>query len=116
MTSLIAEHPDVVDYLGRALVEGDAVGSMIFDGLVRVSAAERDELTEHQLVRPGFDRTWAALNALILRIGAVILRHHIVDRRLPEPFTTATQLRRWDEAVTALIRGGQLRGQHDTLD
>ena len=44
----------------------------------------------------------------ILRVGATMLRHHI-ERHIPEPFYTPTQLQRWDSAVTALIRKGQFR-------
>jgi AcrR family transcriptional regulator len=110
LTTLIAEHSDVVDYLGRALVEGDAIGSVIFDGLFRISQAQGEEFIEHHLARADLDPVWDALNPLILRIGAIILRHHI-DRHLPEPFTTPRQLTRWDAAVTDLIRSGQFGDQ-----
>jgi AcrR family transcriptional regulator len=110
VTTLIAEQADVVDYLGRALVEGDSIGSEIFDGLVGISTAQRQQLNERHQTRPDLDAVWAALNPLILRLGAIILRAHI-DRHIPEPFTTATQLRRWDAAVTALIREGQFQRQ-----
>lgn len=106
LSTLFAEQGDVVAYVSRALVEGEAIGSVIFDGLVGFSAAQRDEFMAQHLTRPDLDPVWAALNPLILRIGAVILRTHI-DRHLPEPFTAPTQLRRWDAAVTSLIRGGQ---------
>ncbi|HYR13091.1 MAG TPA: hypothetical protein VEQ67_02585, partial [Mycobacterium sp.] len=60
------------------------------------------------LTREDLDPQWAALNPLILRIGAIILRPHI-ERYLGESFTTAAQLQRWDAAVTTLIREGQVR-------
>lgn len=110
VTTLIAEHADVVDYLGRALVEGDSIGSEIFDGLVGISAAQGHELSERNQTRPGLDPVWAALNPLVLRLGAIILRAHI-ERHIPEPFTTPTQLERWDTAVTAFIREGQFQPQ-----
>jgi TetR/AcrR family transcriptional regulator, regulator of cefoperazone and chloramphenicol sensitivity len=106
-TTLIAEQPDVVDYLGRALVEGDSIGSQIFDGLVGISTEQGRQLRERHQISRDLDAVWAAINPLVLRLGAIILRTHI-ERHIPEPFTTPTQLRRWDDAVTALIREGQL--------
>jgi TetR/AcrR family transcriptional regulator, regulator of cefoperazone and chloramphenicol sensitivity len=108
MTTLIAEHAIVLEYAGRSLVEGDAIGAVIFDGLLGISAAQRDHFAEQHLTREDLDPEWAALNPLILRIGAIILRPHI-ERCLGESFTTAAQLQRWDAAVTTLIREGQLR-------
>jgi len=112
IVSLFADHPDVVDYLGRALVEGGAIGTMVFDGLVDISTAQHEEFCDRSLTPPDLDPVWAALNPLILRVGAIILRPHI-ERHLPEPFSTRSQLQRWDAAVTALIRGGQFRGLQD---
>jgi AcrR family transcriptional regulator len=108
LTSMIAKRPEILEYAGRCLVEGEAMGPVIFDGLLRVSIQQRDEFTQQQLIRPDLDPDWAALNPLILRIGAIILRPHI-ERHLGESFTTAAQLARWDAAVTNLIREGQLR-------
>jgi len=108
VTTLIAEQADVVDYLGRALVEGDSIGSEIFDGLVGISRAQGDQLIERHQARPDLDPVWAALNPLILRLGAIILRTHI-ERHIPEPFTAPVKLRRWDAAVTAFIREGQFQ-------
>jgi len=117
MTTLIAENAIVLEYAGRSLVEGDAIGAVIFDGLLGISAAQRDHFSQQQLTREDLDPQWAALNPLILRIGAIILRPHI-ERYLGESFTTPEQLQRWDTAVTNLIREGHLRRNppppHDT--
>jgi AcrR family transcriptional regulator len=110
LTTVMAEQADVFDYLGRALVEGESIGSEIFDGLVGISTAQGRQLIERGQARPDLDLVWTALNPLILRLGAIILRNHI-ERHIPEPFNTPTQLRRWDAAVTALIREGQLQPQ-----
>ena len=108
LTTAMAAQPKVFDYLGRALVEGDSIGSEIFDALVGISRAQERLLTERNQVDPDLDPVWVALNPLMLRLGAVILRVHI-ERHIPEPFFTPAQLRRWDEAVTELIREGQMR-------
>ena len=110
MTTLIAENAIVLEYAGRALVEGEAIGTVIFDGLLGVSIAQRDHFTEKQLTREDLDPQWAALNPPILRIGAIMLRPHI-ERYLGESFADPAQLQRWDDAVTSLIREGQLRHQ-----
>jgi hypothetical protein len=54
-------------------------------------------------VRP----TWAALNPLIRVLGTLILRSHI-ERQLPEPLASPTQLHTWEAALSSLIAGGQL--------
>jgi TetR/AcrR family transcriptional regulator, regulator of cefoperazone and chloramphenicol sensitivity len=106
LTSLMAERPDVMTYLGRALAEGGAFGSVIFGGLVAISAAQRDRFVRQGKTRPDLDPDWAALNPLILRVGAIIL-HPYIELYLGNSFFTEPQLRRWDAAVTSLIRQGQ---------
>jgi AcrR family transcriptional regulator len=108
LTDLMAENPLVMDYLGRALCERAGVGSVIFDGLIAISTAQRDHFAEHGLTRPDLDPEWAVLNPLILRVGALILRPHI-ERYLGNPLFDDQQLQRWDRAVTDLIQKGQFR-------
>ncbi|GFG96337.1 hypothetical protein MTIM_22160 [Mycobacterium timonense] len=106
LTSLMAERPDLMTYLGRALAEGGAFGSVIFTGLLGISAGQRAEFTQWARAHPDLDPDWAALNPLILRVGAIIL-HPYIELYLRESFFTEPQLRRWDAAVTNLIRHGQ---------
>ena len=108
MTKLTIDHPLVINYLARALCEGGEIGSVVFDGLVTISTAQGDHFREQGLIRENLDPLWAVLNPLILRVGAFILRPHI-ERQLGEPFFTATQLERWDDAVTKVLREGQFR-------
>jgi TetR/AcrR family transcriptional regulator, regulator of cefoperazone and chloramphenicol sensitivity len=106
LTRLMAEHPRVMDYIGRALVEGGTIsglGRAIFDGLTKISEAQGDHFADD--TRDDLDRAWAVLNPIILRVGAMILRPHI-ERYLRQPFYSDFQLRRWDAAVTRLIRHG----------
>jgi hypothetical protein len=105
---LILRQPDVVDYVGRTLIDGNQIGAVIFDSLVAMGEARWKQRAEQQLTRADLDHTWAALNPLILVLGAITMRTHL-DRHLPEPFTTTTQLTRWQEAVNIMIRDGQLR-------
>lgn len=108
VTRLVIDHPDVVDYVGRALTDGSSLGRKLFDALAAMGAARWQQRSELGLTRPGLDPTWATLNPLVLALGAFILRAHI-ERHLPEPFTTPTQLQRWQAAVDALLREGQIR-------
>ncbi|WP_309234948.1 TetR/AcrR family transcriptional regulator [Nocardia sp. XZ_19_385] len=105
VTSIMTDHPEVVDYTARAFVDGDTIGATIFDGLLSISTTQWDQFDEHGLLQPGIDRTWAALHPLILVIGTALLRKQI-DRHLPEPLTTPTQLHLWDDAVAQLLRSG----------
>jgi TetR/AcrR family transcriptional regulator, regulator of cefoperazone and chloramphenicol sensitivity len=70
----MAEQSDVITYLGRALAEGGEIGTVIFEGLIGISATQRDQFIDAGMTRPDLDRDWAALNPLILRVGAIILR------------------------------------------
>ena len=74
MTGLFAEHPDVADYIGRALVDGSPLGTMIFDTLLAVGTARWQQRAERGETRPDVDLTWAAINSLVLALGTIILR------------------------------------------
>jgi AcrR family transcriptional regulator len=108
VTQIIADHPDVLDYLGRALVEGSPLGTEVFDYLVASGRDRWKKRSEHGQTRPDVDLTWAALNALVLPLGTLILRGHI-ERHLPEPLMTPTQLDRWQASVDTLLREGLIR-------
>ncbi|MCV7138387.1 MULTISPECIES: TetR/AcrR family transcriptional regulator [Mycolicibacterium] len=105
-SKLIHDHPDVVDYVGHALIEGGNIGAVIFDGLLQISARQRDNFAEAGLTRPDLDPDWAALNPLMLRLGPIMLRSHIA-RHIEGALSTPAELQRWDATVTALIRHGQ---------
>ena len=108
VTRMIAEQPDIADYVGRALIDGRPVGGMIFDALVGSGTARWNRRTERGETRADLDLTWAAINSLVLALGTFILRGHI-ERHLPEPFATPAQLERWHASVTMLLREGLFR-------
>jgi AcrR family transcriptional regulator len=105
VSSLFAEQPEVAAYLGRALVDGSPVGARVFDTLVGAGIARWQQRLERGELRPDVDITWAAINGLVLALGAISLRSHL-DRHLAEPFITPGQLDRWQKAVDALLRDG----------
>lgn len=105
VTRFMAEYPDEVDYVGRALIDGSPLGTTIFDTLAAFGMARWSQRKERGEVRPDVDLTWAVLNSLVLALGAMILRGHL-ERQLPEPFATPAQLQRWQDAVDSLLRGG----------
>src|ERR1700752_3344412 len=108
VTRMIAEHPDIADYIGRALIDGSPVGNTIFDTLAAFGIARWTQRNERGETRPGVDLTWAALNSLVLALGTLILRGH-VERQLPEPLITPAQLERWQDSVNKLLREGLFR-------
>jgi len=105
VTGMILELPDIVDYVGRALVDGRPVGYMIFDALLNSGTARWNQRGERGETRPDLDLTWAAVNSLVLALGTFILRGQI-ERNLPEPLTNPAQLQRWHASVTMLLREG----------
>ena len=105
--SLIADHTDVIDYIVQAMLEDTATGKLIFDTLVTMGEDRWNQHREGQLTVPDLDGTWAALNPLVLVVGAMALRTHL-NRHLPEALTTPAQLSRWESSVNTLLRG-QLR-------
>jgi AcrR family transcriptional regulator len=112
VTRIISEQPDVIDYVGHALIDGSPLGNRIFDTLAAFGMARWNQRRERGETRPDIDLTWASLNALVLALGALILRGHI-ERQLPESFTSPTQLERWQEAVNTLLRDGLFRHSGD---
>lgn len=108
VTQMISNLPDIVDYVGRALIDGRPVGYMIFDALLNSGTARWNQRGERGETRPDLDLTWAAVNSLVLALGTFILRGHI-ERNLPEPLTSPAQLKRWHDSVTMLLREGLFR-------
>ncbi len=108
VTRMIAEMPDIVDYVGRALIDGRPVGYTIFDALLNSGTARWNQRRERGEARQDLDLTWAAVNSLVLALGTFILRGHI-ERNLPEPLTSPAQLERWQASVTMLLREGLFR-------
>ena len=92
ITTLIIEHPEVVDYFGRALVDGSPLGITIFDTLAAFGTARWNQRKENGEVRDDIDLTWATLNSLVLALGTLILRGHI-ERQVPDAFSTPAALR-----------------------
>lgn len=113
VTELIVEYPEIVDYVGRALIDGSPLGTTIFDTLVAFGMARWNQRKDNGEARPDIDVTWAALNSLVMALGTLILRGHL-ERQVPQAFTTPTQLQRWQDSVNTLLRDGlfQPRERH----
>ena len=109
---LLARQLTAVDYLASLLVEGAPAGAVFFDTTAAIGLARWRRLADEGGAADDLDLVWAALNPLVLVLGAVIMRRHI-DRHLPEPFVSPAQLQRWRDAVNALLEHGQIRRQPD---
>src|ERR1044072_7709154 len=94
VTTLLLEHPGVVDYFGRALIDGSQLGITIWDTLSAFGTARWTARKENGETRDDIDVTWASLNSLVLAVGTLIVRGHI-ERQIPGAFTTPEQLDRW---------------------
>jgi AcrR family transcriptional regulator len=108
VTRILAEHQEIADYVGRALIDGSPLGTAIFDTLTAFGVARWNQRAERGETRRETDVTWGALNSLVLALGTLILRGHI-ERQLPEPLTAPTQLERWQQSVNMLLRDGLFR-------
>lgn len=108
VVELYTNFPNIITYVARSLVDGDEIGLAAFDNLVTRGKARWANLAQRDMTRPDLDLDWAALNPIILALGAIILQGQI-ERHLPGPFTSPEQLRRWEQAVSSLLRQGQLK-------
>lgn len=108
LTTLIAKQPVAVNYLARVLAEDEPIGRRIFEMCFDIGKAQWDDLHGQGAVTPGMNATWATLNPLILVMGTLVLRPHI-ERQLPEPLASPTQLPIWEAALTQMVTSGQLR-------
>jgi AcrR family transcriptional regulator len=112
VTALLLEHPDVVDYFGRALIDGSQLGNTIWDTLSAFGTARWTARKENGEAREDIDVTWASLNSLVLAVGTLIVRGHI-ERQIPGAFTTPEQLDRWQQSVNTLLREGLFQPRRD---
>jgi hypothetical protein len=83
---------------------------MIFDSLLNSGMARWHRRSERGETRADLDLTWAAINSLVLALGALMMRGHI-ERHLPEPLTSPAQLERWQGSVNSLLREGLFKQQ-----
>jgi AcrR family transcriptional regulator len=105
VTTLLLEHPEVVDYFGRALIDGSQLGITIWDTLAAFGMARWTARKESGEARDDIDVTWASLNSLVLAVGTLIVRGHI-ERQIPGAFSSPEQLNRWQQSVNTLLREG----------
>lgn len=106
---LMARRPEAMDYVARALCDGEPIGAVIFDRLVAVSAVHTPAFAESAGGGPsGPDPAWAPLHPLILMLGTIMFRTHI-ERHLQRPLNDPAQLAEWNRAVTSLMRDGYIR-------
>lgn len=82
--SLIAKHLREVDYFAQMIVTHSDAGSAFFDAMVEIIRSHWQNVADSSEHGAELDVTWAALNPLMLALGAIILRRHI-DRQLPRP-------------------------------
>ncbi len=107
---LLVKQPEVVDYLARALCDGEPIGAAVFDRLVAVSSAPAESLDEQCTGAEGLDPAWAAINPLILMLGTIMFRGHI-ERHLRLNLNDRDNVTDWGDAFTSLMRRGYFHQQ-----
>ncbi|HTD57979.1 MAG TPA: TetR/AcrR family transcriptional regulator [Solirubrobacteraceae bacterium] len=108
VTALVSEHPTALRYVARSAADGDETALELFDTFLTISRAQWQAVADQDLLRPDTDIAWAALHAVVINLGTILLTDAI-DRHLPEPFFTPEQLQRWNTASSALFREGIYR-------
>ncbi len=108
VNAFLTEHPTAVLYVARSTADRDNAALGIFDAFVAIAQAQWQRLADHDLLRPDIDLTWTALHTVAMILGTVLLSD-AVERHLPEPFFTPTQLDRWNAASSELFREGTYR-------
>lgn len=108
-TAWVRDNAVALRYLARALAEGDAEASRIFETLIEVArTAWLAPLARGGTLRPDADQDWAAIHVVVFNLACVLLESTI-SRHLGEPFFGPGQLRRWNTATTELYRHGLTR-------
>jgi AcrR family transcriptional regulator len=108
VTALVREHPTALRYVARSAADGDETALVLFDALVAIARSQWQAVADQDLLRADTDIAWAALHAVVINLGTILLTDAI-DRHLPEPFFTPGQLKRWNAASNALFREGIYR-------
>jgi AcrR family transcriptional regulator len=109
VTAWVRDNAIALRYVARALVEGDAAASRIFDALVEIARTNwLEPLARNGTLHRDADKDWAALHVVMFNLASVLLESAI-NRHLPEPFFSPEQLQRWNAATTDLYRRGLSR-------
>jgi AcrR family transcriptional regulator len=106
--SVMRTRPEVCAYLGRALVEGTAGSSKLFQLMVAGGRGEIESLAEKDALREDADRLWATLQHFFL-IWAPLSFMPLLDRVLGGALLEEENLRRWVDANVDLLERGLYR-------
>jgi AcrR family transcriptional regulator len=108
VVAFIRDHPQVIAYLRRMLLQDGAGGRRLFDSIFDLSCALNRSLERGGLLRRGLDPVWTPLNSMILVLGPLLLEPAI-NRYLDHPLRTEAGLARWDAAIEDLYLHGTYR-------
>lgn len=109
IAELVRSSPELVAYARRSLLEGDAAGLALFDGLVELARSNLERLEAHGLLRPGLDLDCTALHIVLLS-AAPVLFQETVERHLDRPLPGDALTTRWHDAISTLFAKGVYRG------
>jgi len=106
VTAWVRDNAVSLRYVARALVEGDAEASRIFDVLVEIARTNwLAPLARKGALDPEVDEVWAAMHVIVFNLASVLFESEI-DRHLPAPFLSPGELQRWNAVTTGLYRRG----------
>ena len=108
IAAFIRANPAVFAYIGRSLLEADALGRELFDRLLLVARAQLDRLLAKRLLRKELDLEWAALHLILINVGAFLLAPTL-ERYLGTSLLGDTGMGRMEKATTDLFLKGIYR-------
>jgi AcrR family transcriptional regulator len=108
LTLIVREHHHALLYVARGAAEGDESALKLFDAFVALADEQIKRLDEAGLVRNGIDLRWAALHAVVGKLGTALFEPAI-NRHLETPWRTPEQLERWNRAGTDSFRWGVIK-------
>ena len=103
ITGLVESHPHALRYVARCAADGEDDALALFDGFVDIATSLQQRAQDAGLLHTDLDRTWAALNVVVVNLATIMLERAI-SRHLPAPFFSPESLERWRRADTDLFR------------
>ena len=101
---MLAELPDVVDYFGRALIDGRPVGYMIFDALL--PSARLDGINAANVAKPARISTSRGRRSIRSYWRSAPSSSAAISSATAPSLHQPEQLERWQASVNMLLREG----------
>lgn len=110
VAGVVRDHPTALLYVARSVGEGDEAALRLFDTFVDLARGQWKRLAGAGRLHPDVDLDWAALHIVIFNLGTVLFESAI-SRNLGKPFTSPSEIARWNDATQDLFHRGVFRAR-----